>query len=441
MSIHTSLIQRDLKHIWHPCSQMKDVEHFPPLVVSHAKGSYLYTDKGPVIDAISSWWCKSLGHGHPAVIKAIQSQLNCFEHVIGAGTTHPTLVALAQKLSEITHKQHVFFASDGASAIEIAIKLTLHAQQLKGHPDRQHFIALENGYHGETLGALGVSDLGLYKEPYRAFHLPCETLQNIPYVSGVSDPLWGDASACWPKILKQLEPYKTTAAAIILEPIVQGAGGMRIYSADFLKRLNQFAKDHGIYLIADEIMTGLGRTGKWLACDYAEIEPDIICLSKGLTSGSLPLSCTLIDHSIYSLFYNDYEQGQSFLHSHTYSGNALAASAALATLVTMEAEGINQQACDLGTFMHRNFIEIARETGRLRNVRTIGAMVAAELNPHPTKSRVGHLIYQEAIRQGALLRPLGNTLYWLPPLTTDERTIVHLSEITLNSIERVYQTT
>ena len=436
----SSLIENDLKHIWHPCSQMKDFEQLPPLVVHHAQGSYIHTDKGKIIDAISSWWCKSLGHGHPAVIAAIQQQLLCFEHVIGANTTHPKLVELAEKLAELTQKQHVFFASDGSSAVEIALKLTLHAQQLKGNPERQNFISLENGYHGETLGTLSVSDLGIYKEPYKAFQLPCHRLHSIPYVDNIHSPLWQQCDSVWPKIKQQLDICKTTTAEIILEPIVQGAGGMRCYSADFLNRLAQFAKENDIYLIADEIMTGFGRTGQWLACQHAHINPDIICLSKGLTSGSLPLSCALIDSSIYDLFYDDYEKGKSFLHSHTYSGNALAASAALATIHTMMAENTNQQATELGEIMLRYFNEVACLSGQLGNIRSIGAIVAADMSLHESKNRIGHQLYIEALSRGALLRPIGNTLYWLPPLNTSEQTIAQLAEITLHSLNAVYKT-
>lgn len=438
MSSISSLIQRDLKHIWHPCTQMKDFEQCPPLIIERAKGSYLFTDRGPIIDGISSWWCKSLGHGHPAVIAAIQEQLSRFEHVIGANTTHPNLVLLGEKLTELTGKQHTFFASDGSCAVEIAMKLALQAQQLKGNPQRHAFISLEHAYHGETLGTLSVSDLGIYKAPFSAWTKSCHTLRNIPYVNNQTEPLWSNCEAIWPGIVKQLDAWRKTACAIILEPIVQGAGGMRCYSADFLKRLAQYAKDNDIFLIADEIMTGICRTGRWLASQHANIEPDIICLSKGLTSGSLPLSCVLIDHAIYDLFYADFSAGRSFLHSHTYSGNALAASAALATLQTMETEDINQQAQALGHMMHQHFSDIASQSGQLGPIRSFGAIVAADLKPHPTNERVGYALYQEALAQGALLRPIGNTLYWLPPLTTDEQTIGKLAEITLNSIYRVY---
>lgn len=431
------LIQQDLKHVWHPCSQMKDFEQNPPLVVQHAKDSYLYTDKGPVIDAISSWWCKSLGHGFPAVIGAIKEQLSRFEHVIGANTTHPLIVELAEQLAEMSGLQHVFFASDGSSAVEIAMKLALHASLLQGTPDRNQFISLKNSYHGETLATLSVSDLGLYKKPFAGFGVQCHFLQQVPYVANDKDPLWFTCDPEWSFIQAELEAAKENVCAIIIEPIVQGAGGMHCYSADFLRKLAAWAKSNNIYLIADEIMTGLGRTGKWLACDHAGITPDLICLSKGLTSGALPLSCVLIDNPIYNLFYHDAADGKSFLHSHTYSGNPLAVSAALATIKVMRTEGINQQAENLGVCMRHYFSDIATQTGKITNVRSIGAIVAGDL-AGPAHARIGYQLQQEALRRGALLRPLGNTLYWLPPLTTDQDTIEKLADITLNSIKAVY---
>ena len=433
-----TLIQQDLKHVWHPCSQMKDFEQYPPLIIHRAQGSYLYTDRGPIIDAISSWWCKSLGHGFPPVIAAIKAQLTRFEHVIGADTTHPLIVELAKHLAEISGLQHVFFASDGASAVEIAMKLALHATQLKGKPNRSQFIALKNAYHGETLATMSVSDLGLYKKPFENIGLKCHFLQNIPYVANQNEPLWHACDKEWVLVKQELDAVKEQICAIIVEPIVQGAGGMRCYSADFLRRIAMWAKENDIYLIADEIMTGMGRTGKWLACHHASIKADLVCLSKGLTSGSLPLSCVLIDHPIYNLFYHDYQQGDSFLHSHTYSGNPLAVSAALATIKAMQTEGIIQQATELGTCMRRYFSEITALTGKITNVRSIGAIVAGDLHGSADQ-RIGFKVHQEALKRGALLRPMGNTLYWLPPLTTDSDTIEKLADITLNSIKAAYQ--
>jgi adenosylmethionine-8-amino-7-oxononanoate aminotransferase len=433
MKTMNTLIERDLKHIWHPCSQMKEFETTPPLVVNRAQGSWLYTPEGPIIDAISSWWCKSLGHGHPKVIQAIQQQLSQFEHIITANTTFPALASLGEKLAEISLKQHVFFASDGASAVEIAMKIALQAQGIQGHAKRRDFIALKNSYHGETLATLSISDLGIYKKPYEGFGVQCHFLDNIPYVLNPNDPLWHNCEAVWPQIESQLAPLKDRCAALIIEPMVQGAGGMLCYSADFLARLTRWAKAHGIYCIADEIMTGIGRTGKWLACQHAGVEPDLICLSKGLTSGTLPLSCVLIDNTLFELFYDDYASGKSFLHSHTYSGNALAVAAALATLEAIESEDILRKATQLGNAMHNAMQHIANISQKLTRVRAFGAIVAADfvekLNRHTLKR-----FEQIALQNGALLRPIGNTVYWLPPLNTDESTLSQLAEITLQSI-------
>lgn len=432
------LITKDLHHIWHPCTQMKDFELCPPLVVERAQGSYLYTNQGPLIDGISSWWCKSLGHGHPAVINAINEQLQCFEHVIAANTTHPKLVALGEELTKITKKQHAFFASDGSSAVEIAMKLAIHAQQIKGLPDKNQFIALKNGYHGETLGTMSVSDLGIYKAPYKSFGVSCHFIEHIPYISGIDDPLWSNCDTHWEKAEPYLNSVSESVCAVIVEPIIQGAGGMLCYSPAFLKKLANWAKANNIYLIADEIMTGMGRTGEWLAVNHAGIDPDLICLSKGLTSGSIPFSCVMIDHPIFELFYDEYSSGKSFLHSHTYSANPLAVSAALATIKTMQNEQIISQAKSLGNYMLNCLHDVAKLSGKLTNIRGIGAVVAADLEPK-SAVRIGTKVYQKALNQGALIRPIGNTLYWLPPLNTDKDIIGKLAEITLHSIKEAYE--
>lgn len=431
------LIAQDLKHIWHPCMQMKDFESCPPIVIEKAQGSYLYTNQGPLIDAISSWWCKSLGHGHPAIISAIKDQLYRFEHVIGANTTNPVIVELAEQLTEITGKQHVFFASDGASSVEIAMKMAIHATAIKGYKNKNQFIALKNGYHGETLGTMSISDLGIYKAPYEAFGVACHFINKIPYVTDEHDPLWHNCDNHWSAVVQELDEICNQVCAIVLEPIIQGAGGMLCYSPDFLKKLAIWAKSKDIYLIADEIMTGIGRTGEWLACDHAGVNPDLICLSKGLTSGSLPLSCVMIDSDVFDLFYADYKEGKSFLHSNTYSGNPLAVSAALATIKTIKNEDILRKAKNLGKTMLHHLSQIAEVSGKLKNVRGIGAVVAAEL-VDISDYRIGNEVYEQALKCGALIRPLGNTLYWLPPLNTDEEIIGKLAEITLNSINTAY---
>jgi len=435
-----NLIERDLKTLWHPCSQMKDYEQFPPLEIIKASGPYLTTKNGDqIIDAISSWWCKSLGHNHPRLKKALSTQMEKFEHVILANTTNETIVALSEKLVQLTNSLNkVFYASDGSSAIEIAMKMSLSSRKNQGDHKRQNFIALENSYHGETLFTLAVSDVDLYKNPYESLLPPVKFIKNIPYVNSTSDPLWQDCSSIWQSIELQLNQHAETTTAIIFEPILQGAGGMKIYSQDFLKRLSLWAKNNHVHLIADEIMTGIGRTGKPLACQHAGIEPDFICLSKGLTSGWLPLSAVITSQEIYDIFYDDYDSGKAFMHSHTYSGNALAAAVALECLNVMEEENIYAKACDMEEDLLLSMQAVANETGKLKNIRAIGAMVAADLIVDEKKNpRAGYNIYQKAVSLGALLRPLGNTLYWLPPLNTSRDTLSDLKSITQEAIQQV----
>lgn len=438
--MENTLLERDLNHIWHPCTQMKDFETHPPLIIKRAEGSYLELNDGrKIIDAISSWWCKSLGHGHPALKAALRHQLDCFEHVIFANTTSEQAVELSEKLSRLTpHLNKVFYACDGASAVEIALKMSLHARQIQGQTHKKHFMALENSYHGETALALSVSDSGVFRRPYESVLSPAFFLKNIPYVSGRNDPLWANCETVWPAIEAQLAPHQHHLTALILEPIVQGSAGMKVYSPDFLRRLRAWTQQNDIHLIADEIMTGLGRTGLPLACDHASIEPDFLCLGKGLTAGFLPLSACLTKESIYGLFYDDYSTGKAFLHSHTHSGNALCLSVALATLNTLEAEKIYTSLPHLEQQLLGHMHELEKKTHCLENIRGLGALVAADLmNPQNTP-RLGYRLLQEAEKRGALLRPIGNTLYWLPPFNISQETLQELHDITHQALMALY---
>ncbi|MES2217120.1 MAG: adenosylmethionine--8-amino-7-oxononanoate transaminase [Pseudomonadota bacterium] len=427
-----SLVERGLKHIWHPCGQMKDYEIFKPLEVTGAKGSYIELATGEkIIDANSSWWCKTLGHNHPRLQKAVLAQINKFEHVILANTTNETITLLSEKLTSLTTSLNkVFYAGDGSSAVEIAMKLSLHSRVNKGETKKTKFIALKNGFHGETLGALSVSDVGIYKTPYQAIVFDTFFISPVPYVSSNEDPLWLDCSEQWQVIEKQLEQHIETTTAVILEPILQASGHMKIYSQDLLQRLRAWTYKHNIHFIADEIMTGIGRTGKMLACQHAGIEPDFICLGKGLTAGWMPFSAILTSDEIYQCFYDDYNNGTSFFHSHTYGGNALGASIVLEVLNIVEEVNLCEQANVLGKIMLSAMREIAHETGVLANIRQIGAVVAAELIVTDPNRRLGFEVYQKAVQLGALLRPLGNTIYWVPPLNTEVETIDKLKQIT-----------
>jgi len=431
----------DLHFNWHPCSQMKDYELFKPLVIEKAYDCYFELSDGTkIIDAISSWWCKSLGHQHPQLKNALLGQINKFEHVIFANTTNEIIIKLSQKLTALlSGLDKVFYVGgDGSSAVETALKMSIHARTIRSQKNRNQFIAFKNGYHGETVGALSVSDCGLYREPYKKLLFEPVFIEPL-YVSGIDDAHWNDASDYWNMIEKILEPYKDTVTALIFEPIVQGAGGMKIISQDFLSRICTWAHENNIYIIADEIMTGIARCGKMLACEYANIQPDFVCLSKGLTSGWIPLSLVLTTNSIYELFYDDYESGKSFLHSHTYSGNAIGAALALETLNIIENNNYCHRTSELQTMMKISMNKIAERTGLIKNIRGIGAIIAADLDVGNSKERIGFRFYQEAVKLGALIRPLGNTIYWLPPLTISNELLESLEKITIKAILTTFQ--
>ncbi|HLD95659.1 MAG TPA: adenosylmethionine--8-amino-7-oxononanoate transaminase, partial [Alphaproteobacteria bacterium] len=385
-----SLQDLDLNYTWHPCSQMKDYKSFKPLVIKGAKGAYIELKNGQkLIDAISSWWCKSLGHNHPALKKALIEQLEKFEHVIFANTTHEVIASLSQDLANlIKGLTKVFYTGDGSCAVEVALKMSLHSRKIKKHQRRTKFLSLKNGYHGETVGALSVSDLGLYKKPYEDLLFESYFIEPL-YVSGRFDENWQNANSHWQKVLPLLEKHKNTLTAIIVEPLIQGAGGMKIYSKDFLSKLFSFAKDYNIHIIADEIMTGLARTGKMVACEYIEQKPDFVCLSKGLTSGFMPFSCVLTTQEIYDTFYGDFSSNKAFLHSHTHSGNALGASVAKVTLEVIKQENLCARALELERIMTNYMKDIQEQTGLLKNIRSLGAVVAADLVNSRNSPRLG----------------------------------------------------
>jgi adenosylmethionine-8-amino-7-oxononanoate aminotransferase len=427
--------QKLMHHTWQPCTQMDDYKTSHPINVTKAYGSYFELDNGSkVIDATSSWWCKSLGHSHPRLKHALINQCNKFEHIIGAGTTNEVIAELSFKLTNLTPSlKKVFYASDGSSAVEIALKMSLHAQQLLGNKNRTKFIALSNGYHGETTGALSVSDVGKFKQPYEHMLFKTDFISNIPYVNNVNDPLWHNCQEIWRQSEDYLNFRADEIAAIIIEPIVQGSGGMKIYSQDFLSRLSKWAKQNNIYIITDEIMTGFGRAGKMFAFDYAKISPDFVCIGKALTAGWLPLSAVITSNDIYDIFDND-DNEKSFIHSNTFYGNALAASVAIEALNIYDEENIADMANRSGQIMLTLMEKLAVKTGMLSNVRGIGMIAAADII-YSGKARVDFEFYKKAMSLGALIRPLGNTLYWLPPINTELYTleeISHISEKTLS---------
>jgi adenosylmethionine-8-amino-7-oxononanoate aminotransferase len=421
---------------------MKDYQEFPPLIIKSARGAYIkLNDNSKIIDAISSWWCKNLGHNHPRLKNALKKQINKFEHVIFANTTNEIIVELSEKLANMTKTLNkLFYASDGSSAVEAAIKMSFHSRIIAGEKNRDRIMALSNSYHGETGLALAATNIKLYQQPYRQILIPSFFLKNIPYVRSKVDPLWQDSAKYWPIILRQLNTHKDRLTAIIIEPIVQAAGGMLIYAQDFLRRLRDWTKKNHVHLIADEIMTGFGRVGLPFAFQHADIEPDFVCIAKGLTAGWLPMSAVLTTNEIYKIFYDDFSRGKTFFHSHTHSGNVLAAAVALETLSILKEENIYTQVNKKEKILYDLMLEVSHKTQKLQNIRYIGAIVAADLilDKNQKNLRLGHRIFQTAAKFGVLMRPLGNTIYWTPPLNIEESVLLQLKESTIKTIDLVF---
>lgn len=425
----------EIQYLWVPCSPIDKLAQTPPPRITEAQGSYLTLANGKkIIDGISSWWCKSLGHQHPRLKAALIAQAKKFEHVMVGHMVNEPLLALSEKLATLFHPLNkVHYASDGSSAIEIAMKMSLHAQQLSGHPQRTQWLALENSYHGETGLSLAVTGNEKYRQPYQIALPKAYFLQNLPYLNHKQDSVWTNIDSDWPKLLAQLSPIKDHLAAVILEPIVQGAGGMKIYSQDLLKKLREWTEKNHIYLIADEIMTGFGRTGSLAAYQHAEIIPDFVCLGKGLTAGWLPMSAVLTHSAVFDLFSGGNDPLKTFWHSHTYGGNALAAAVALETLRIYEEENIYSRIQTEQSILYENMLAVAEQTQCLREVRQFGWMAAADLIVQSPNA--GFKVFQQALAQGALLRPLGNTIYWLPPLNCKHQTLEELTAITIKAIQ------
>ena len=427
MLTNENMRERDLKHIWHPCSQMKDYETLPFIPIKSGKGAYLSDFDGNVyLDAISSWWVNIFGHSNPYINEKIKEQLETLEHVIFAGFTHESAVRLAERLVALTPEklQKVFFADNGSSAIEIALKMSF--QYYKNQSEvRDVFISLENSYHGETMGALAIGDVALYKEIYG------EIL--IKTVQAKSPALTSEEEA----LVSMEELFKKhdgKISAVVIEPLVQCAGSMAMYDATYITKLRALCDKYGVFLIADEIAVGFGRTGTMFACEQANITPDFMCLSKGITGGYLPLSCVMTTDEIYGAFYCDYSEGKSFLDSHSYTGNALACAAANATLDIFESENIienNKIKIDMLTALTLRFNDLPN----VKEVRQRGFIVAIELQGYAPEKRIGLEIYKYALSHEVLLRPLGNVVYFMPPYIMSEEQLIKMTDVAYDSIK------
>ncbi len=448
--VSSDIAARDLEVFWHPCSQMRDYRDFPPLEIVGARGTRLQLADGrQVLDAIASWWCKSLGHGHPRLIAALTAQAEKFEHVITANTTSEPLVRFCERILAIAnrgqpgHFGKVFLADNGSTAVEIALKMALQAQAQRGAPGRTRFAAFENGYHGETVGALSVGDLDLYAAPYRPLCFPVERLTGLPYRVGPHDPAWLDASREWPAIEAALDVHASALAAVVYEPVLQAAGGMRFYSPDLLRRLRGWADARGVYLIADEIAAGMGRLGAMLASHLVDgALPDFAVMSKGLTAGVLPLSAVLTTDAIYALFDADYRDGRAFLHSNTFTGNALALAVANAVLDVFADDDVLGRVRETAPRLRAALEGITAERPHFGEVRACGMVAAVDLRardgaPLDPRRRTGYAVYREAVARGALLRPLGDTMYLFPPLTVTPAEIDEMVGILRTSADAI----
>ncbi|MDF2446676.1 MAG: adenosylmethionine-8-amino-7-oxononanoate aminotransferase [Moraxellaceae bacterium] len=425
-------MQRDLKHLWHPCTQMQDHETLPVVPIQRGAGVWLQDFEGKrYLDAVSSWWVNLFGHANPRINAALKDQLDTLEHVILAGFTHEPIVTLSEKLVALAPPglTRCFYGDNGSAAIEIALKMSLHFWRNTGKPEKTRFICLENGYHGETLGALAVTDIPLFSATYAPLlkeHLRAPSPDCSRRAEGES---WEQHSRRqFAHMEALLAKHHAETCAVILEPLVQGAAGMKMYHPVYLTLLREACDRYGVHLIADEIAVGFGRTGTLFACEQAGITPDFLCLSKGLTAGYLPMSVVMTTETVYEAFYDRYETLKGFLHSHSYTGNALAARAALASLEIFESDNVLARNRELAEVMREALAPLAAHPNVLE-VRQTGMIAAVELvqdkktrAPFDWRERRGLRIFEHALAHGVLLRPIGNVVYFLPPyvITPDE---------------------
>jgi adenosylmethionine---8-amino-7-oxononanoate aminotransferase len=418
------MVARSRAAVWHPCTQMKSHERFPLVPIARAEGPWLHDFDGRrYLDAVSSWWVNLFGHAHPAIDAAVRDQVGRLEHVMLAGFTHAPVIELSERLSKLAPGRlgHAFFASDGASAAEIALKMAFHYWANRGRPGKRRFVSLEGGYHGETVGALGVTDVAIFRDAYAA--LLRESIL-VPFAS--SDP----QAAALETLLAQRHDE---IAALIVEPLVQGAAGMRMYPPEYLRRARELCTRHDVLLIADEIMTGFGRTGTMFACEQAQIAPDLMCLSKGLTGGYLPLSCVLSSDEVYAAFYDD-DPRRGFLHSHSYTGNALACRAACAVLDIFEREEVIEANARKAGRFSQLASGLARHP-RVRDFRHRGMIWAFEVESRDPS--FAPKAFALALERGVLLRPMGNTVYFMPPYVVGDEEFTLMVDAAKAIVEKV----
>ena len=427
-----SWAERDLRVLWHPCTQMQDHEALPPIPIRRGQGVWLEDYDGRrYLDAISSWWVNLLGHANPRINGAIAEQLDQLEHVILAGFTHQPVVELSERLVALAPKglTRCFYADSGSAAVEIALKMSFHYWRNRGETRRTRFICLSNSYHGETLGALAVGDVPLYKQTYEPLLLKAITVPSPDCFERAPGTSCAEHTRRkFAEMEAALARHAHETCAVIVEPLVQCAGYMRMYDPVYLSLLRAACDRYNVHLIADEVAVGFGRTGTLFACEQANVRPDFLCLGKGLTGGYLPLSVCLTTDELYGAFYGEYQTLKAFLHSHSYTGNPLACSAALATLDILRDDDVLTRNRALADAMRRACAPL-NDHPHVAEVRQTGMIVAIEMvkdkhtrTPFPWQERRGRRVHEYGLKHEVLLRPLGDVVYFMPPyvITPDE---------------------
>lgn len=434
-----TLLRRSLAAVWHPCTQMKNHETLPLVPIQRGDGVWLYDMDGKrYLDAVSSWWVNLFGHNNARIKSAIRQQLDQLEHVILAGFTHEPVVQLSERLSALSGLGHAFYASDGASATEIALKMSFHywrntASGSLGPSRKTRFISLQNSYHGETLGALSVTDVAIFKDTYAPLLMQSAQMPSPDWrLAEPGESPQAYALRCADALDAYLHIHHQEVAAFIIEPLMQCAAGMGMYDAVYLQRARAICDQYQVHLIADEIAVGFGRTGSLFAMEQAGVKPDFICLSKGITGGYLPLSVVLTTDDIYAAFYDD-SVARGFLHSHSYTGNALACSAALATLAIFEQDDVLQANRHKQAYLNKRLQ--AWQGLPVRNLRNSGMIWAFEVDS--TQPQFQQRFYQAALQRGLILRPIGDTVYFMPPYVISEDEMDWLADETARIVAQV----
>ena len=419
------LAAADRRHLWHPFTQQQSwCEEELPVVIDHAEGCNLYdSDGNAYIDAVSSLWCNVHGHRHPAIDAAIRAQLGRVAHSTMLGLSHEPGIELAERLLAVTPPglSRVFYSDSGSTAVEVALKMAFQWWAQRGEPQRTGFICLQNAYHGDTIGSVSVGGIEQFHSLYQ------------PLLFDAWQARAGDAE----DLADLLERHGERVAAVIVEPLVQGAAGILLQPRGYLRAVRELCDAHDVLLICDEVATGFGRTGRMFASDHEDVSPDLLCLGKGITGGYLPLAATVTSERVYEGFLGRPEDMRTFFHGHTYTGNPLACAAGVASLEVFEREQTLERLAPKIDLLARTLSHRVAVLPAVAEVRQRGFMVGIELAGRDPAERLGHQVTLAARRRGAIIRPLGDVLVLMPPLSISEADLARLVAITASSIAEV----